>query len=215
MRPYDGYIVDSVGWAYYQLGRYDDAAQTLEAAVLLVPGDPTINDHLGDALWRSGRKIDARFQWNHALTFSDNETEKAAIEQKLKTGLSRKSLLQCDAERAWRGQDQSVSACRRPPRRRLSSAAEPGCIPDAGDGLTAEAADDFRFARRAVRGGLDGDGDNLVLQGGARAGRARGTVAAGPFDTDQELCRWRQASAAAAPMRRRRCAPFPACGSLI
>ena len=48
--PYDGYIVDSVGWAYYRLGRYDDAAKTLEEAVLLVPGDPTINDHLGDAL---------------------------------------------------------------------------------------------------------------------------------------------------------------------
>ena len=90
LRPYDGYIVDSVGWAYYQLGRYDEAAKTLEAAVLLVPGDPTINDHLGDALWRAGRRIDARFQWNHALTFSDNDTDKAAIERKLKTGLGEK-----------------------------------------------------------------------------------------------------------------------------
>ena len=90
LRPYDGYIVDSVGWAYYQLGRYDEAAKTLEAAVLLVPGDPTINDHLGDALWRAGHHIDARFQWNHALTFSDNDTDKAAIEHKLKTGLSEK-----------------------------------------------------------------------------------------------------------------------------
>jgi tetratricopeptide (TPR) repeat protein len=90
LRPYDGYIVDSVGWAYYQLGRYDDAAKTLEAAVLLVPGDPTINDHLGDALWRAGRRIDARFQWNHAITFSDNDTDKAAIEKKLKTGLGEK-----------------------------------------------------------------------------------------------------------------------------
>jgi Flp pilus assembly protein TadD len=90
LRPYDGYIVDSVGWAYYQLGRYDDAAKTLEAAVLLVPGDPTINDHLGDALWRAGRRIDTRFQWNHAITFSDNETDKAAIEKKLKAGLSEK-----------------------------------------------------------------------------------------------------------------------------
>jgi Flp pilus assembly protein TadD len=90
LRPYDGYIVDSVGWAYYQLGRYEDAAKTLEAAVLLVPVDPTINDHLGDALWRAGRHIDARFQWNHALTFSDNDTDKAAIERKLKTGLSEK-----------------------------------------------------------------------------------------------------------------------------
>jgi tetratricopeptide (TPR) repeat protein len=90
LRPYDGYIVDSVGWAYYQLGRYEDAAKTLEAAVLLVPGDPTINDHLGDALWRAGRRIDARFQWNHAITFSDSDTDKAAIEHKLRTGLSEK-----------------------------------------------------------------------------------------------------------------------------
>ena len=90
LRPYDGYIVDSVGWAYFRLGRFDDAAKTLEAAVLLVPGDPTINDHLGDALWRSGRRIEARFQWNHALTFSDDDTDKAAIERKLKTGLSEK-----------------------------------------------------------------------------------------------------------------------------
>jgi tetratricopeptide (TPR) repeat protein len=89
LRPYDGYIVDSVGWAYYKLGRYQEAARTLEAAVLLVPGDPTINDHFGDALWRAGRKLEARFQWNHALTFSDDETDKAAIEQKLKSGLAK------------------------------------------------------------------------------------------------------------------------------
>jgi tetratricopeptide (TPR) repeat protein len=91
LRPYDGYIVDSVGWAYYKLGRYEDAARTLNAAVLLVPGDPTVNNHLGDALWKVGRKIEARFQWNHALTFSNDTTdrnEKAEIEQKLKVGLT-------------------------------------------------------------------------------------------------------------------------------
>jgi tetratricopeptide (TPR) repeat protein len=88
LRPYDGYIVDSVGWAYFRLGRYDDAAQTLQAAVLLVPGDATINDHLGDALWKAGHKIDARFQWNHALVFSADDDEKAAIQQKLKSGLT-------------------------------------------------------------------------------------------------------------------------------
>ena len=84
LRPYDGYIVDSVGWAYYQLGRYEDAARTLEAAVLLVPGDPTINDHLGDALWRAGRQEEARFQWQHAL-LSDPEPElRAQLDAKLK-----------------------------------------------------------------------------------------------------------------------------------
>jgi Flp pilus assembly protein TadD len=88
LRPYDGYIVDSVGWAYFKLGRYDDAARTLEQAVLLVPGDPTINEHLGDALWRAGMHIDARFQWNHAIAFGADPQARAEIEQKLKTGLA-------------------------------------------------------------------------------------------------------------------------------
>ncbi len=88
LRPYDGYIVDSVGWTYYRLGRYDEAAQTLEAAVLLVPGDATINDHFGDALWKAGRKMEARFQWDHALNFGPEDSEKASLEQKLKSGLT-------------------------------------------------------------------------------------------------------------------------------
>jgi tetratricopeptide (TPR) repeat protein len=88
LRPYDGWILDSVGWAYYKLGRYEDAARTLGQAVLLVPGDPTVNDHLGDALWKSGKPIAARFQWNHALTFGAEAETKAQIEQKIKAGLS-------------------------------------------------------------------------------------------------------------------------------
>jgi tetratricopeptide (TPR) repeat protein len=88
LRPYDGYIVDSVGWAYFKLGRYDDAAKTLEQAVLLAPGDPTVNEHFGDALWKTGKQIDARFQWNHAIAFGADAEAKAAIEQKLKAGLS-------------------------------------------------------------------------------------------------------------------------------
>jgi tetratricopeptide (TPR) repeat protein len=90
LRPNDGYIVDSVGWAYYKLGRYDDAATALEQAVLMVPGDPTINEHFGDALWRAGQKIEARYQWYHALTFSDDKDAKAALQAKIKTGLSDK-----------------------------------------------------------------------------------------------------------------------------
>ena len=66
LRPNDGYIVDSLGWAYYRLGRYDDAVEQLERAVELRPDDSVINDHLGDAYWRDGRKLEATFQWNHA-----------------------------------------------------------------------------------------------------------------------------------------------------
>jgi tetratricopeptide (TPR) repeat protein len=85
LKPYDGYIVDSVGWAYYKLGRYGEAAKTLQDAILLVPGDPTINDHYGDALWKVGRKLDAHFQWNHALAFGPEGEEKSEIEKKLQT----------------------------------------------------------------------------------------------------------------------------------
>jgi tetratricopeptide (TPR) repeat protein len=87
LSPYDGYIVDSVGWAYYRLHRYEDASKTLQAAVLLVPGDPTINEHLGDAYWMAGRKLDARFQWNHALAFNTDPATKPELEKKLQSGI--------------------------------------------------------------------------------------------------------------------------------
>jgi tetratricopeptide (TPR) repeat protein len=69
LRPTDGYIVDSLGWAYYRLGQYDKAVEELERAVGLRAEDPVINDHLGDAYWKAGRKLEAQFQWRHARDF--------------------------------------------------------------------------------------------------------------------------------------------------
>ncbi|HXZ16168.1 MAG TPA: tetratricopeptide repeat protein, partial [Roseiarcus sp.] len=46
LRPNDGYIVDSLGWAHFKLGHYEEATQTLERAVDLKPSDPVLNDHL-------------------------------------------------------------------------------------------------------------------------------------------------------------------------
>lgn len=86
-RPDDGYIVDSLGWAYYRTGNYDEAVKNLERAVLLKPDDPTINDHLGDAYWQVGRKLEARFQWAQAKDFKPEPDELAKLEQKLKNGL--------------------------------------------------------------------------------------------------------------------------------
>jgi Flp pilus assembly protein TadD len=87
LRPRDGYIVDSLGWALYTLGDYEAAVAKLERAVELKPGDPTINDHLGDAYWRAGRRNEARFQWMRALRSADEETDKGAIQAKLDKGL--------------------------------------------------------------------------------------------------------------------------------
>jgi tetratricopeptide (TPR) repeat protein len=86
-RPDDGYIVDSLGWAYYKLGKYDDAVKQLERAVTLKPSDPTINDHLGDAYWRVGRKLEATFQWHHAKDAKPEPEDLVKIELKLKEGL--------------------------------------------------------------------------------------------------------------------------------
>jgi tetratricopeptide (TPR) repeat protein len=86
-RPNDGYIIDSLGWAYYRLGQYEKAVEELERAAELRPSDPTINDHLGDAYWRVGRKLEANFQWNRALTLDPPENEIAAIREKIDNGL--------------------------------------------------------------------------------------------------------------------------------
>ena len=87
LKPDDGYIVDSLAWAYFKLGRYDEAVTELERAVLLKPDDPVINDHLGDAYWKVGRKLEATFQWHHALDFKPEADDKEKIEKKLKDGL--------------------------------------------------------------------------------------------------------------------------------
>ena len=88
LRPNDGYIVDSLGWAHYRLGQFEDAVRELERAVELKPADPTINDHLGDAYWRVGRELEASFQWKRALSNEPPEELKPLVEQKLREGLS-------------------------------------------------------------------------------------------------------------------------------
>ena len=81
-RPDDGYIVDSLGWAFYQIGQYEDAVVNLEKAVEL-ESDPIIIDHLGDALYYSGRKLEAVFQWKRALEFDPPEEIINSIKNKI------------------------------------------------------------------------------------------------------------------------------------
>nr|WP_292456669.1 tetratricopeptide repeat protein [Mesorhizobium sp.] len=87
LRPSDGYVVDSLGWAYFRLGRFDDAVREMERAVSLKPEDPVLNDHLGDAYWRVGRKLEATFQWNQARDLKPDPDVLAKLQQKLMKGL--------------------------------------------------------------------------------------------------------------------------------
>jgi tetratricopeptide (TPR) repeat protein len=96
-RPDDGYIVDSLGWAYYRIGNYDEAVKNLERAVELKPEDPTINDHLGDAYWHVGRTLEAHFQWSHAKDLKPDPEDLPKIEAKLKSGLPSDASSAADA----------------------------------------------------------------------------------------------------------------------
>jgi len=99
LRPSDGYITDSLGWVLYKMGEYQKAVPELEKAVELLPYDPVINNHLGDAYWRVGRKLEARFQWTRAKNHSTEEKLLREIEQKLANGLNSPSSLAVINER--------------------------------------------------------------------------------------------------------------------
>lgn len=91
-QPNSGYIVDSLGWVFYRLGRYTEAVGHMERAVELMPVDPVVNDHLGDVYWAVGRLREAEFQWKRALSFiksgeGDGEADPDRIRSKLELGL--------------------------------------------------------------------------------------------------------------------------------
>jgi tetratricopeptide (TPR) repeat protein len=99
-RPDDGYIVDSLGWAYFRTGNYDEAVKNLERAVELKPDDPTINDHLGDAYWRVGRTLEAHYQWTQAKDLNPDKDDLPKIEAKIKDGLPDDKSSAADADKA-------------------------------------------------------------------------------------------------------------------
>ena len=86
-RPRDGYIADSFGWVLYQTGDYKKAVPVLERAVRLRPNDATINDHLGDAYWKVGRLLEARFQWIRSTKMKLTNDHLESINKKIKHGL--------------------------------------------------------------------------------------------------------------------------------
>lgn len=88
LRPNDGNIADSLGWALFKLGDIPGAVRWLEKAVELESQSSVINDHLGDAYWAEGRRREALFQWRRALTLGPEGDEGPKIEAKIANGLS-------------------------------------------------------------------------------------------------------------------------------
>ncbi len=90
LRPTDAYIIDSMGWVLYKLGRFKEAVLFLEKAISLLPSDPVINDHLGDVYWVLGRELEAKFQWQKAIDNNEDLEMVAQIKDKLENGLDQK-----------------------------------------------------------------------------------------------------------------------------
>ena len=87
----DGYITDSLGWAYYVKKNYTKAEFFLQRAVELLPEDPIINDHYADTLWMLNKNIQARYFWNYVFKLSNTEQKlKDNINKKLIFGITKK-----------------------------------------------------------------------------------------------------------------------------
>jgi tetratricopeptide (TPR) repeat protein len=84
LRPEDGNIADSLGWALFKLGDMPGATKWLEKAVELESRNSTINDHLGDVYWATGRQTEAVYQWRRALVSDPEPGEGPRIEAKLR-----------------------------------------------------------------------------------------------------------------------------------
>ena len=84
-----GYILDSLGWAYFLLKDYDKAEEILQTAYEKEPSEAVIYDHYGDVLWTNGKKIQARYVWQNAIKLKN-------IEQDLKESINKKIIFGLD-----------------------------------------------------------------------------------------------------------------------
>lgn len=79
--PNNHYILDSMGWLYYRLGKLDSALSFIQKAYD-IQSDPEIAAHLGEILWVQGKKKEAEDIWQLSLqSFPDNEILKETLKR--------------------------------------------------------------------------------------------------------------------------------------
>jgi tetratricopeptide (TPR) repeat protein len=90
--PANGAYLDSLGWAYFKLGKYDLAEENLNKAIQHTPNDPTVQDHLGDVYQKTGRlKLAAAHweralqEWNKTIPAETESSEVAKVQKKLES----------------------------------------------------------------------------------------------------------------------------------
>jgi len=65
--PTNGAYLDSLGWAYFKLGKYEQAEENLTKAESHMSKDPTVQEHLGDLYQKTGRLKLAAAHWDRAV----------------------------------------------------------------------------------------------------------------------------------------------------
>jgi len=88
--PNNGAYLDSLGWAYFKLGKYDLAEENLNKAAVHMGSDPTVQEHLGDLYQKTGRlKLAAAHwdravqEWNKTVPAEQDSEAFAKVQQKL------------------------------------------------------------------------------------------------------------------------------------
>jgi tetratricopeptide (TPR) repeat protein len=87
--PTNGAYLDSLGWAYFKLGKYDQAEDALNKASLRMSSDPTVQDHLGDLFQKTGRLKLAAAHWERAVE-EWNKTVPAEVDSDLLVATQKK-----------------------------------------------------------------------------------------------------------------------------
>jgi len=87
--PWNGAYLDSIGWAYFKMGRLEDARDPLERAAREFPMDATVLEHLGDYYDRAGDLLRAKIFWQRALDVLPAQPETPDGRENLRKKLER------------------------------------------------------------------------------------------------------------------------------
>lgn len=84
IEPDNGYFIDSLGWVYYQMGRYKEALTQLERANKLVDSDPVIMEHLGSVYIALGQKEKGKTILNNVLDLIKDDPSNKELEKEIR-----------------------------------------------------------------------------------------------------------------------------------
>ena len=83
LNPTNSSYLDSLGWAYFKLGKFDEAEKYLKDALRFDSSSSTINEHLGDVHQKQGKPELAKSAWQKALNFTNDADEINRLKTKL------------------------------------------------------------------------------------------------------------------------------------